>query len=137
MSSPEPQRAHPRSQRHAANAVLASEGDPAGGWYILVSGRVGVFKGSHKVSEFSQKGAVFGEISSILGNPRSATLVALEECEVLYVPANLDDLVKHHPAIAKKIITSLAERLVKTTELLWHSMDRDATRSDAIRDPLD
>ncbi|MFA5262492.1 MAG: cyclic nucleotide-binding domain-containing protein [Opitutaceae bacterium] len=128
-SSSEPQRKL-RTQTFSSHTLISNEGDPSGGWYILISGRVGVFKGSHKVAEFDKRGSVFGEISSILSQPRTATLIAIEDSELVYVEANLDQLVRHHPEIAKKIISNLAERLVRTTDALWIAMDNVTTRTE-------
>jgi CRP-like cAMP-binding protein len=99
--------------------VIAEEGSPGGGWYVLLSGRVAVFKQGTKVTEFSTRGMIFGEISSILSKPRTARLVAVDPCEVMHFEANLDELVAKYPSVAKTVLISLAQRLEKTTEALW------------------
>lgn len=104
---------------YGANTVISAEGDPAGAWYVLIKGSVGVFKGKVKISEFNKRGSVFGESSSLLQRNRSATLRALEDTELLSIEATLDQLIVHHPDIVKTIIVSLAERLVKTTDAFW------------------
>lgn len=103
----------------ARGAIIAAEGSPRGGWYILLSGRVAVFKQDRQVSEFSMRGMVFGEISSILSRPRTATLVAIEPTTVLYFEADLDELVARYPNVAKTVLVSLAQRLEQTTDALW------------------
>lgn len=95
-----------------------------GGWYVLLSGRVGVFKKGTQIAEFGERGAVFGEIGSILRRPRSAQLVALEPTNVIHFNTDLDDLIAHHPKVAKAMLITLAERLVKTTDALWSSSDQ-------------
>lgn len=96
--------------------IIGHEGRRSRGWFILLSGRVGVFKQQLKLAEFTQKGMVFGEISTILDRPRTATLKAIVTSEVLYIEESLDQLIVTHPDIARKIIVSLAERLTKTTD---------------------
>lgn len=124
---------HPSARSHAssyaAHQVIEEEGSPNGGWYVLLSGRVGVFKKGTQIAEFATRGAVFGEISSILRRPRSAQLVALEPTSVAYFDTDLDDLIAHHPKVAKTMLISLAERLVRTTDSLW-STDGDAPNRD-------
>ena len=100
-------------ETYAANAQIAAEGSTGIGWYVLLSGRVAVFKSKLKVAEFGQRGTVFGEISSILKRPRTATLVALEPTEVIHINAELDELIAKHPDVARKIIVNLAERLAR------------------------
>jgi CRP-like cAMP-binding protein len=99
--------------------VIAEEGSTGGGWYVLLSGRVGVFKRGTRIAEFTNRGVVFGEISSILSRPRTARLVAEELTSVAYFEASVEDLVAKHPIVAKTVLISLAARLERTTEALW------------------
>ncbi len=99
--------------------VIVQEGDTGLGWFILKSGRVGAFKGDMKVAEFDKPGSIFGELSGILNRPRSATLRAIVTSEVVCIECTLSELIHQQPAIARKILINLAERLVNTTETLW------------------
>ena len=120
MSSPqETSTAPPRVTDYMGGHIIEEEGSASLGWYVLLSGRVGVFKQNAQIAEFSKRGAVFGEIGSILRKPRSARLVALEPSSVMYFNCDLDELVTQHPKVAKTMLMSLAERLVKTTDDLW------------------
>ena len=114
-----PPTAGARVNTYAPNELIEEEGSTKGGWYVLLSGKVGVFKADLQVAEFSERGAVFGEISSILKQPRSARLTALEPTSVMYFDTDLDDLIVKHPKVAKTMLISLAERLVWTTDALW------------------
>lgn len=96
--------------------IIAREGQPSVGWYILLSGRVGVFKRDLQIADFIKTGTIFGELSTILEKPRSATLKALTPTDVIYIESDLNQLIANHPDITRKVIINLAERLVKTTE---------------------
>ena len=109
----------PAIRRYARGEVISREGDEDFGWFVLRQGRVGVFKGDVQIDVFHEPGMVFGELSGILRRPRTASLVALDACEVLYLTASLDELIAHHPTVVKKIVETLAERLAKTTDNLW------------------
>lgn len=111
-------------------SVIAEEGSAGGGWYVLLSGRVAVFKQETQVAEFATKGVVFGEISSILSRPRTARLVAAEPTSVLHFEANLDELVTRYPNVAKTVLISLAQRLERTTDALWVARNQALTASD-------
>ena len=104
--------------------TIVRAGDPAKGWYILLTGRVGVFKSDFTVAEIENRGTVFGELGCILNIPRTATLQALEPTSVLYVEMTLDEVIRDHPGFAKRILVSLAERLAKTTDAWWASMEQ-------------
>lgn len=98
---------------------LAREGEMSKSIYILVQGRIGVYKGKMKVSEFTEKGVIFGEMSSILSEKRTASLRALEDSLVIDFDKGIDYLIDEHPDIVKRILVSLAERLKKTTQEYW------------------
>jgi CRP-like cAMP-binding protein len=99
--------------------IITKEGDLSFDWYVLVNGRVGVFKGEMKMNEFSERGVIFGELSGLLARPRTATMRALEDSEVMVVESSIDEVIRNHPDIANKILISLAERLAKTTDEMW------------------
>jgi len=98
------------------NEILVEEGESDGGWFILLSGKIGVKKKGIQIAEYSEKGTILGELSVILQKPRTATLQALEETEVLCIHKSLDELIKNYPDVAKKIMVNIAERLAQTTE---------------------
>jgi CRP-like cAMP-binding protein len=106
---------------YSIGEIITRMGDPADAWYILLTGKVGVFKRDFSVAEISERGTVFGELGCLLNIPRTATLQALEPTSVLYVEMNMDEVVAKHPDFAKRILVSLAERLAKTTDSWWSS----------------
>jgi len=108
-------------QYYSIGDTIVRGGDPAEGWYILLRGKVGVFKKDFTVAEISERGTVFGEMGCILNIPRTATLTALEPTSVLYVQMSIDDVIRQHPDFAKRILMSLAERLARTTDAWWAS----------------
>lgn len=96
--------------------VIVNEGEKAKCIFVLVEGKVGIFKNNRKISEYSKSGEMIGEISMILNRPRTATIKALTDCNLLTIEGELDDLVKLYPDISKKLIRTLAERLADATE---------------------
>lgn len=110
--------ASPGTRTFPASSIIAHEGEVGGGWYVLLSGRVGVFKRDTQVAEFGTRGMILGELSSILGHPRTANLVALEDTTLLHVEHDLDQLIQHHPKVVKTLVVSLAQRLETTSEAL-------------------
>lgn len=110
--------ASPGTRTFPVSTIIAHEGEVGGGWYVLLSGRVGVFKRDTQVAEFATRGMIIGELSSILGHPRTANLVALEDTTLLHVEQDLEQLIEHHPKVVKTLVISLAQRLETTTESL-------------------
>jgi len=134
---------HQNVKTFARGAIIAEQGSTGSGWYVLLSGRVAVFKHETQITEFSTRGMIFGEISSILSRPRTATLIAVEPTSVIHFEADLDELIAKHPNIAKTMLVSLAQRLEKTTDALWAAMQPKADGtlgselSDVITSPPD
>ncbi len=95
--------------------IILREGDKTDGWYVLLSGKVGVFKSDLTVAEISKIGTVIGELGFLLNIPRTATLIAQEPTILLHIRVSLDELIKEYPELARKMMLMLAERLVKTT----------------------
>lgn len=115
-------------KKYNAGDVITKEGDLTFDWYVLLNGRVGVFRGDMKLNEFSERGMIFGELSGILARPRTATMKAMEDSEVMVVESSIDEVIRNHPEIANKILISLAERLAKTTDELWAVIEDGETK---------
>lgn len=96
--------------------TILREGDPSKGWFVLLSGKVGVFKRDFSVTEISQPGSVIGEIGYLLNAPRTATLIAQERTLLQHFTIGVDELFKKYPDVARKMAATLARRLAKTTE---------------------
>jgi CRP-like cAMP-binding protein len=96
--------------------VVAHEGDKTKNFFVLVEGKIGVFKNGKKIAEFDKPGEIIGEMSLILNKPRSAEIRALEASSMLIISGELDEIIRMYPDISKKLIKTLAERLAKATE---------------------
>ncbi|MCX7798614.1 MAG: cyclic nucleotide-binding domain-containing protein [Melioribacter sp.] len=96
--------------------MIANEGEKATKFFVLVDGKVGIFKNGVKISEFDKEGTILGEMSLILKKPRTASILAITNAELLEVEGEIEDIIKQYPDISRKIIYSLAERLAKLTE---------------------
>ena len=99
--------------------VIAFETSKEEKLFILVDGRIGIFKGNLKVAEFNEPGTIVGEIAIILRHQRTATIKAMEDSNVIVVETTIEDLIKNFPDITVKIIKNLAERLTATTDDYW------------------
>ncbi|GAB1441197.1 hypothetical protein MASR2M39_00310 [Ignavibacteriales bacterium] len=96
--------------------VITREGAVDKELFILISGKIGVFKSDVKVAEFSEKGMVIGEMSIILEGERTASLIAEEESVVLNLNLPMDKLIEKYPDLVKKMLVNLAERLQVLTQ---------------------
>ncbi len=98
-----------------AGSVIFSEGDPGGTMYHLLKGEVGIYK-NHQELATLKKGAFFGEMSYLLGEPRSASAMAKEACEVLLIQEqNLTSLMREYPDTIREMLNEMARRLRATS----------------------
>ena len=95
---------------HPAGATVVREGDPGDSLCIIVEGSVEVHKGGRVVAQMTA-GDFFGEISLFDGEPRSATVVAVDDVVLLTLKSSdFEALLKIH-YIARTALESLAKRV--------------------------
>lgn len=106
-------RAHVR--RYAHGEVLFTEGDACQGLYVLVSGRVKIFKtaasGREQVLAVEGPGSSFAELPVFDGGSYPASAAAMSDTEVLFVSrADVRALCLERPEVALKILQVVANR---------------------------
>jgi CRP-like cAMP-binding protein len=91
--------------------VIFREGDPASELYVIKSGRVDVASGNRLLATLDANG-IFGEMALIDKEPRSATVTAVTDVEVVPVgEKQFLFLVSQTPFFALKVMRVLASRL--------------------------
>ena len=103
------------------NDMLCLAGDRADSIYVITSGTLRVFTSSANGSEptlaLLHEGEVVGELGVLDDLPRSASLAALRRSEVVEVPAwAFRAAYESDPAIARRMVTLLADRLRRVTD---------------------
>ena len=101
-------------ERLAPGEVLLAEGAEGRAIFVLIEGAVDVTKGGVRIVRISAPGALFGEMSVLLGLPVSATVTALTETRV----HRIDDpsrFIDETPAMARHTARLLAARLHAAT----------------------
>jgi CRP-like cAMP-binding protein len=105
-----------RRRRYDARQTVFLEGDKAQGLYVVVSGRVKVFKTSPKGREqtlmMMGPGEPVGEVAVLSGESYPASAETLEPTEALYVPRQAFlDMVSREPEVAMRLLSALSARL--------------------------
>jgi len=108
------------------------EGDRAQGLYVVISGRVKVFKLSAKGREQTLKimgpGDPVGEVAVLSGESYPASAETLEPSEVLYIPRQAFlDLVSREPEVAMRLLAALSARLRSFASLIEDLSLRDVS----------
>jgi small-conductance mechanosensitive channel/CRP-like cAMP-binding protein len=93
--------------------VICVENDPSDEFYIILSGAVDVFseKANQSIATLGE-GEFFGEISLLMGIPRTATVRTLTANTVLFVVERqqLQKLLNEHKELGEQIAIKLSER---------------------------
>jgi predicted acylesterase/phospholipase RssA/CRP-like cAMP-binding protein len=97
-------------------AVLFRQGDPSESFSIIISGRLEVVISNpggqaRQINELAQ-GDLIGEMGVFTGSPRSATVVASRDSELLeFSKAEFEDLTRSYPQFMQSMMRLLIERL--------------------------
>ncbi len=98
------------------NTIVVKEHDPGDSYFIIISGKVQIFKGSDEGDETILatlgSGNGFGEMSLLTGAPRSASVKTLAPTSFLVVQKNsFDQVIAENPELSKIFLKILSERL--------------------------
>ena len=103
--------------RHVPGQLIIREGDPGRSFYVIVEGKVRIFKVAPDGKEITLahlgEGAFFGEMALLSGAPRTANVVAEEDTEILEVTdVVLRDLAAKYPQVINSLKNFYRQRLL-------------------------
>jgi CRP-like cAMP-binding protein len=107
----------------AADEVLFLAGDPGDGCYHVEQGLLKVSiigpSGAERILAILGAGAIVGELSTIDGLPRSASVSAVRDSELSFISrTSFDTFAQDHPEVYKHMVSLLASRLRDTDHVL-------------------
>ncbi len=107
---------NPTIVKIAAGQPLFSAGEEGHLMYVLSSGSAQVVVNSCVVEQL-QHGSIVGEMGIVSPGPRSATVVALSDCEFVAVDEKrFQFLVQQTPFFATQVMRVMADRLRNTNQ---------------------
>src|SRR5216684_7488172 len=112
-----------RRRTYHRGETIFHKGDPGNGLYILTGGQVKIVlpseTGEEAVLAMLEPGEFFGELALFDGQPRSATVVAVQNTEVLVL--HRDDFmsfVGRNPEVVSALFAALSRRLRDADEMI-------------------
>jgi len=110
-------------KRYRKGQTLFSEGSKANGFYIIISGKIKVYKvsldGKEQILHIFAKGEFFGEVPMFAGGNYPAHAETLEASRVLFIPRNeFIELLHGEPSLALNMLGILCQRLRRFTHLI-------------------
>lgn len=107
--------------RFAAGEVTLHEGAEGESMFLVWSGRVAIVKGeldSPVVLAYRIAGEIFGEMAVLENQPRSASVVALEDTRLLELSrTRFEQLLSEQPSVSRSIMEVLSARLRHMTSV--------------------
>lgn len=101
---------------HEKGTVIAREGEPGIGLFVIADGTAEVTIGGAKKASLGP-GEFFGEIALLDGGPRTATVTATSDVKLLGLTEWVfRGLMQEHPSIAVKTLQAMAGRLRNATK---------------------
>jgi CRP-like cAMP-binding protein len=96
--------------------IIFSEGDEAKGFYVLLSGRIKIFKlspeGKEQILHIIEPGEPFAEVAMFAGSSYPAHAEALKGSRVIFFPrGGFEALIKKDPDLAMNMLALLSQRL--------------------------
>jgi CRP/FNR family transcriptional regulator, dissimilatory nitrate respiration regulator len=103
-------------RKYEHGEVLFSEGDDATGFFVLLSGRLKIFKlspdGKEQILHFVEPGDPFAEVALFAGTRYPAHAETLKESRAIFFPrAAFEKLIKRDPDLAMNMLAILSQRL--------------------------
>jgi CRP-like cAMP-binding protein len=97
--------------RIPSGTTLMTEGTMAHEFIVIMSGTAVVRRNGRKLAELGP-GDFIGELALIMHRPRTATVVATSDMDVLVVDGrSFGPLLDEVPGLARQLLTTVAERL--------------------------
>ena len=107
----------------ASGQMLFVADDPGDGCYRIEKGllkvSIGSGSGDERILAILGPGTIVGELAVLDGLPRSASVLALRDSELLFVSkAKFDQYAKEHPELYQHLLMLLASRLRETNDVI-------------------
>jgi CRP/FNR family cyclic AMP-dependent transcriptional regulator len=110
-----------------AGSDIVQEGGKDRSFYIVKTGSVRVWTGKagkEKILARLGPGAIFGEISYLSGSPRTATVTAESECQIImFEKDKVDKVVNRYPTVKKLMSKVMSGRADDTAKKLSGSAE--------------
>jgi CRP-like cAMP-binding protein len=112
-----------RPSRFKRKTFIFDEGDPADGFYLLVSGKVIIFKisaeGKEQVIHIIEPGQTFAEATVFSGETYPAFAKTIDDSQLVFIPKNdFLNKVREKPEIAIRMLSSMSAWLKRMVELV-------------------
>jgi serine/threonine-protein kinase len=113
-----------RLVRFEQGTVLCREGDESYEAFLLLKGTLRIEFEGRKISELTREGTLIGEIATLTGTHRTATVICASTVHAcVFNAADLERFLTRNPPAALRILKDVSERIIREREL-FHQQRR-------------
>jgi len=110
-------------KEYAKGQLIFADGDEGDGFYVVITGRVKVYKvspdGKEQILHVFGPGAPFAEVPVFSGAPYPANAEPLEKSRLFFFPKmGFVSLIQETPSLAMNMLASLSQRLKQFSQLV-------------------
>lgn len=110
-------------QQYGRNELIFSQGDPGDGLYIVTRGHVSISRqnpdGDELILAIYEPGEYLGELALFDEEPRSASAITIEDCEVLFLSrVGFRSFLESHPSAIFTCLEVIVRQLRRCTDLV-------------------
>ncbi len=125
---------NPDVEEYLDGDVIIQEGNNDKDFFKLIRGKLAVLRGGKKIAEITEPGEYFGEMATISGEPRFASIVSSGRSTVKRFPGDkLSELIEKYPDVSSHLFRTLVGRLQKTDRIIVKLAGQNRPRPQAIR----
>ncbi len=110
---------NPDEEMYEDGDVIIREGNKDVDFFKLIRGGLTVIKGGKKIAELTEPGEYFGEMASITGEQRTASIISQGRSTVKRFPGDkLEEIIEKYPDVSRYLVTTMTKRLQKSNQII-------------------
>lgn len=110
---------NPDVEEYEDNDTIIREGNTDIDFFKLIRGALTVVKGGKKIAELTEPGEYFGEMASISGEHRTASIISQGRCTVKRFPGDkIDEIIVKYPDVSNHLFKTMTSRLLKSNQII-------------------
>ncbi|MCP3888244.1 MAG: type IV-A pilus assembly ATPase PilB [Desulfobulbaceae bacterium] len=110
---------NPDEENYEDGDVIIREGNNDIDFFKLIRGGLTVIKGGKKIAELTEPGEFFGEMASITGEQRTASIISQGRATVKRYPGDkIDEIIEKYPDVSRHLFSTMTKRLQKSNQII-------------------
>lgn len=110
---------NPDVEEYEDGDVIIRESNTDIDFFKLIRGALTVIKGGKKIAELTEPGEYFGEMASISGEHRTASIISQGRSTVKRFPGDkIDEIIEKYPDVSAHLFRTMTGRLLKSNQIM-------------------